>query len=482
MLDFMDWKSYEKQNAMREKILTRLLSRKKKGRKKIFVVFGGNRSGKTELGAGVVAEYLERKNGAQVLCATVDYKTSIAVQQGKIAKLVRKKNLEYGLYTPSRGYANDMLITKKKSKCLFRTYQQGREAMQGLSCDLIWWDEEGPFSVFQECLARLTDRDGVFLLTFTSLSGITRLVDFLYESDNPLVEHETLTLLDNPFISETAKENYLLTLDPDEYDSRVLGKPKLNEGLIYKTFSQDIHVVEPFDHVKLAMNNPGRYELHEGIDPHTRTPHHFIRFLYDREKNIIYVCDELKAPYESMVIQDYCRLIKILRGRNKNGMIRPTYCQIDTASNAPDVLYKHPEEDQENTNTIRLEFFRNGIDTILCTKDNAVGIGEVKKRLKVVKNKEGVIKRAPMLYVFNTCKGVIWEFNRYSWDSYSSEAMKEKSEVLNKVKKKDDHYMDIIKYEVLKMCNDNGSVQPTENYERNVPRYGVLMVDFSKGR
>ena len=461
MLDYMDWESYTKQNDMRKKVLDRLMFNI--GDKKIFVIFGGNRSGKTELGAGIVAEYLDKKANAQVMCATVDYKLSVTVQQTKAAKLMRKSSISYGQFSPVRGYTNDTILMKNGSKCIFRSYQQGREAVQGMDLDLIWWDEEGPWDFFQECLARLTDRDGVFLLTFTSLSGFTRLVNYLWESDNKLIASTILSIMDNPFIPQEAKDNYMLTVDPDEVESRVHGRPHLSEGLIYKSFGA-VNKVEPFDHVRMALENPRRYELHEGIDPHERTPHHWLRFLFDRETDTIYVTDEFKAPVESMIVADYARIIKMKRGKGKRGTIQPAFCQIDTSSMKPDVIHKHPDEDREDAHTVRMEFYRNGIETILCTKDNAIGINEVKKRLKVVRNQEGVIKREPKLLVFTSCKGVLWEFSRYSWDSYSSDKMKEKNELVNRPLKKNDHYMDIVKYECLKMRNDMGAREPEVEY------------------
>lgn len=469
MMDYMDWKRYTKQYEMREKVLKRLLTGK--GEKKIFIIFGGNRSGKSEGGAGIVAEYSDKKPNAKIMCATVDYKTSVAVQQSKLSKLTRKSSIKYGDYNPVRGFPNDIILLKNKSQIIFRTYQQGREAVQGMDLDLIWWDEEGPWDFFQECLARLTDRDGVFLLTFTSLSGFTRLVNFLWESNNKLVESCVLSIMDNPFISQEAKDNYMLTVDPDEIESRVHGKPHMKEGLIYKEFG-DIHKVEPFDHVKLALENPRRYELHEGIDPHERTPHHWCRFLYDRQTDTIYVCDEQKAPQESMIVADFARLLKMRRGKNRKGMIKPLYCQIDTSAMKPSVVYKHPEEDQEDNHTIRMELFRQGIETILCSKDNAIGISEVKSRLKVVKTADGTIKRGPKLKVFTTCTGVLWEFSRYSWDSYSSAAISEKNEMINRPLKKNDHYMDIIKYECIKMRNDIGRPVETVEYENQYDDMG----------
>jgi phage terminase large subunit-like protein len=461
MIDFMDWASYEKQNNMRNLILDRI---RNGGEKKIFVAFGGNRSGKTELGAGVVAEVLDDMPNLKVMCSTVDYKLSVAVQQSKINKLIRKEAVEYGKFNPIRGYNNDILLMKNGARALFRSYQQGREAIQGLDEDLIWGDEEMPWDFFQESLARLTDRDGVFMLTFTSLSGFTRLVNFLWESDNPLVETAVLSILDNPFISDKAKDNYLLTVDPDEYESRVLGKPHLSQGLIYKEF-KDINKVDRFDYRTMVKNNPRRYELHEGIDPHQRTPHHWMMFLYDIEKDVIYAVESIKAPMESMLVADYSRMIKTRR----NGL-KPRFCQIDTSSQTPDVINKHPDEYQENAQTIRTEFRRNGIDTILCTKDNAIGINAVKQRIKVVKTALGEVKRMPTLYVFNDLKDVLWEFSRYSWDSYATARMTDKKEMINRVLKKDDHFMDIIKYECIKM--ERKKIDPVEWQDDR--KYGAM--------
>ena len=123
MLDFMDWQRYEKQNLIRREVLDRLLYNL--GSKKIFVIFGGNRSGKTETGAGIVCEYLEATPNVQIMCATVDYKLSVDVQQSKINKLLRKSKVNYGQFSPVRGFTNSVVLMKNRSKCIFRSRKLG---------------------------------------------------------------------------------------------------------------------------------------------------------------------------------------------------------------------------------------------------------------------------------------------------------------------------------------------------------------------
>jgi phage terminase large subunit-like protein len=57
-----------------------------------------------------------------------------------------------------------------------KSYDQRREAFQGTAQDGIWLDEEPPEDIYTECLLRTMTTDGLILLTFTPLMGLTPLV------------------------------------------------------------------------------------------------------------------------------------------------------------------------------------------------------------------------------------------------------------------------------------------------------------------
>ena len=446
-LDYMRWDLYEEQNDIREYTLDRI--RTKEGCN-IIVIFGGNRSGKTECGAGIVAQVFKDYSRKRIWCGTLS-DISVKVQQRKLYELIRVKDVEYGEYNAVRGWKNKTIISNNKSVIYFKTYEQGSQSFQGDDIDIAWFDEECPYDVFQETMIRLGDREGVMLLTFTSLMGFTRLVNRLWDSNDKNVKSTVLTFLQNPFLSKAVKAQLEASIDPDELASRRDGKPSLREGLIYKNYGRS-HRVQRFNYHQLVKSFPNRYELHEGIDPHERTPHHWIMFLYDRSTDVIYCVEEIKAPMESMLIRDFALLIKHRRqGYN------PSYCQIDTSAMKPDVINVHPDEDQLNAHTIRMEFMNCGIETMLCAKDNAVGIEAVRGRLKTVKTADGTVKRKPKIFVFDDLEGINWEFTRYAWDSYSSAKTEEKKEMINKPLKKNDHFMDIIKYECIKLKSDYGT-------------------------
>lgn len=58
----------------------------------------------------------------------------------------------------------------------FKSYDQGRKKFQGTAKHGVWLDEECPQDVYTECLLRLMTTDGLIMLTFTPLSGVSEVV------------------------------------------------------------------------------------------------------------------------------------------------------------------------------------------------------------------------------------------------------------------------------------------------------------------
>jgi phage terminase large subunit-like protein len=58
----------------------------------------------------------------------------------------------------------------------FKSFKQGRGSFEGTAKHVIWGDEEMPIDVFGECLLRTMTTNGLIILTFTPLEGLTPLV------------------------------------------------------------------------------------------------------------------------------------------------------------------------------------------------------------------------------------------------------------------------------------------------------------------
>jgi len=87
-----------------------------------------------------------------------------------------------GKVTPRGGVseAADMIyvkhVTGGMSTLALKTYEQGRESFQAAEVDVIWLDEECPEAIYSECLIRTMTTQGLVMLTFTPLNGLTPLI------------------------------------------------------------------------------------------------------------------------------------------------------------------------------------------------------------------------------------------------------------------------------------------------------------------
>lgn len=71
------------------------------------------------------------------------------------------------------------------STLVLKSYDQRRKAFQGTGQDVIWLDEEPPLDIYSECLLRTMTTDGIILLTFTPLLGLSDVVLAFLDLDEP---------------------------------------------------------------------------------------------------------------------------------------------------------------------------------------------------------------------------------------------------------------------------------------------------------
>lgn len=62
------------------------------------------------------------------------------------------------------------------SRLGLKSYEQGRKAFEGTAQDFVWDDEEPPEDVYGEQLIRTATTNGIVLITFTPLQGMSKVV------------------------------------------------------------------------------------------------------------------------------------------------------------------------------------------------------------------------------------------------------------------------------------------------------------------
>lgn len=126
------------------------------------------------------------------------------------------------------------------SNVAFKSGEQGREAFQATTLDIVWCDEEIPFPVFNECLVRLMVKKGIMLYTFTPLKGTTDVIKYFSVDgvfkEGPVGNERYIVrcgMDEAAHISPDDIETIRANTPPYLRDARIYGIPALGSGAIY---------------------------------------------------------------------------------------------------------------------------------------------------------------------------------------------------------------------------------------------------------
>lgn len=394
-------------------------------------VFGGNRTGKTECGAVEtvwrargVHPYRENRPDTRGWVVSVSREVQREVAQAKILDYLDPAwivdiTMESGRATNPRGGVIDTVSIRNVfggvSTIGFKTYEMGRDKFQGASLDYVWFDEEPPEDVYDECRMRVVDRVGDLYGTMTPLKGLTFVYRkiFLNEDDDPEIWHETMEWRDNPFLDPDEIERLSRTLEQDVLSARRFGKFSSSEGLVYPEFDPSIHVVEPFD-------IPFGWQDKLSIDPGLNNPLSCHWYAVDGDGTIFVVAEHYEAGRDASYHIDAIKRISAALGWHTDSRGR-IEALIDAAATQRTLAAEK---------SVAQLFFEGGIAVNPhVDKQLFAGINRVKAQLK---GDDG----RPKLYIFSCCKNLIRELKSYFWNG-------------DVPKKKDDHALDELRYYIM---------------------------------
>ena len=149
-----------------------------------LLVLGGNRAGKTEFAAKLVAETLVNKENAVVWCLHSSLPSSIELQQPVVRRYLppqwramgKKGQVANVSFTVKNGFSEQVFVLPNGSRCRFLNYTQDIRVLEGGECDLIWCDELVPLTWLETLRFRIVTRQGKLLITFTPVKGYSMTV------------------------------------------------------------------------------------------------------------------------------------------------------------------------------------------------------------------------------------------------------------------------------------------------------------------
>lgn len=419
-----------------------------KSQKRNRWVFGGNRSGKTECGA-VEAVWMARgihpyrKNRPSVSgwVVSVSFEVQREVAQAKILHYLRPDWIEDIVMhsgnkgTPSAGVIDTIYVRNVfggVSKIAFKSADQGREKFQGASLDFVWFDEEPPQDVYEECKMRVLDKKGDLFGTMTPLKGLTWVYDAIYLNryDDKEVFYIRMEWADNPFLDKEEVENISRGMSAEMLESRRYGLFKANSGLVYPEFDEFIHVIPPFE------VDPQWQDI-ISIDPGLRNPLSAHFYCIDYDGNIYVVAEHYEAGKD---VSHHAACIKNIADRlrwhrNSSGYLDAL---IDSAAG---------QKTLASSKSVTELFYENGIcANPKVNKDMYSGLNRVREYFSA---------RPPKIFIFENCVNLIREIKSYRWGKEDMPT------------KKDDHALDELRYYIMSRPVNTPPKKKPSIYEKN---------------
>lgn len=401
-----------------------------KCQKKNRWVFGGNRSGKTECGA-VETVWLARgihpfRENKQMSAWVVSLSKQVQrdVAQSKILHYLRKDWIAEVVMSSGRADSAeagviDFILVKNVfgslSKIGFKSCDQGREKFQGSSLDFVWFDEEPPYDIYQECRMRVLDRRGELFGTMTPLKGLTWVYNEIYLNKNQdeNIWHEEMEWADNPYLDKQEIEVMTKSMSEEELEGRRYGKFMQCGGLVYGEFQENVHVIEPFD-------VPKEWYDMISIDPGLNNPLSAHWYAQDYDGNVYVVAEHFdKGKDVNFHANRIKEISKRLDWHFQNGKL---CALIDSAATQRTLA--------SSKNVVDLFYENDILVNPKVNKDMFSGISKVKSYLKDGEGK-------PHLFIFKNCVKLIEEIKGYWWGDNDNPI------------KKDDHCLDEMRYYIM---------------------------------
>ena len=417
-------------------------------RGKLFI--GGNRSGKTVGGGTEAVFWLTGRHPYRKLkdppihgrIVAVDFDQGVEkIVKPEVKKWVPPSLLINGSWEDSFQRQLRTLVLTNGSTVEFMSYDQDVEKFAGTSRDFVWFDEECPEDIFNECMLRLVDVDGSWWMTMTPLIDMSWTYDRIYDPWKTKLDKTydvfEVDTEENTYVSADILELALKGLSDGEKAARKSGHYIHHAGLIYRLKPQNVldDILTDAEKWDVYRNHWGHFAM---LDHGLNNPTAILFGCYDNDGRIV-IYDEIyqsgKLVHENA--QDYLVRVEALG-------ISPTYIVGD-----PSIRNRDPI----TGTSILQEYSDYGVYISLGNKNVAGGIARIQNRL----NKE-------MLFFTERCENLLWEFPRYRWDKYASSKLAQRKNPKEFPMKKDDHALDALRYGVAsRPALDDEVDMPIEN-------------------
>jgi len=416
-----------------------------RGQKPIFqskaqkiLVAGGNKSGKTECGGHLfcyhVTKYYpdwfpkeKRLDNKIIHCVIVvpNFNEGAGVElEPYLRKMIPKDMID-----PKKCHKNQSGITTKWGLRNGNTFtimscEQDPMAFETVVADFVWVNEPIQRDRYLALIKGFMVSQGRLIITATLLKEVWVWDEFV-DSTDPDKQYFVMDIEDNlkengGMLTMKDIEDYASSLDEDEKEVRLHGRPRHLVGMIYNRrglFQPEIHVI---DMHKLDFKNRYKYSIGLTLDPHDAQPHAFIWRAVDITGTFYYY----REGWVDGDIEDISKFIKA----------QETGFTIDQRVIDPNFGNKT----YGNTKlTVKEEFAKHKLYFVDAIDDVELGHMKVRQGLKYDPDKEVGFGNYPKILFDKSLTRTIKSMSRYARDTKGK---------LTEVHK---HFPDVVRYDQM---------------------------------
>lgn len=357
----------------------------------IICCLAGNGAGKTLEGTARVARFLretpppERNTPFWIASQNMEMATSVCWGQNLSRFVPPSEIQDIVWYSAAKGLPRTVVLRPHRNGnnylIEFKSYDQGRQALQGSNIIGFYCDEQCPFEVLTELLARTRKwRTSFRQYTCTPLTPDPKLEEIYNERERYPDWHFYRM---NTRLNDAINSDFVRQIEANELaelvETRLTGCFAVYQGSIYKDLNLKTHVIEPFE-------IPRAWTIYRGID-----------LGWSHGTACVWVAKDLEGRH--YVFKEYLKsqtsieahVAAINEGWDEFPIKGGTW--IDSA-NAQVVA----------------EMELRGLRAAPAVKEVKAGIGTIQSLLRPGPDGK------PKLYIFRTCENLIRQLRTYVWD------------------------------------------------------------------
>ena len=283
-------------------------------------VFGGNRSGKTEICCVDCVWFLmgihpyrsiHQKPPVFVrMCGPSWTEGIYDVLHKKMKQLIPRNELIGGSWDKAYSASKDTLTFVNGSVLNFKSSEQEVNKFGGADLDAVYVDEHCSKMIYRENKMRLVDRNGYYVHSMTpELGAITWQRQHVLKAKSKRIIHRFFTTYGNKHLSLAGLEEVEAGLDEKTKQVKLFGKFIPLSGLVYPQFDENIHMLD-FKPSEFPEWWPRCFV----IDPHIKKEHAMTWAVLDPDEAILYFYRCAKMNGEPKDLKAYIRV----RSMNEN--------------------------------------------------------------------------------------------------------------------------------------------------------------------